>query len=145
MRVSMESVGTQPLFRATGEKSGYTMMVEVRGGEGVAPEGPYPMELIAMGLGGCLADNIVVILNKKRVTFTGVRMDIEADRAPESPKRFTAVRIRCTVQGSDLPQADLDKIIELAAKYCSAHATLSEGTPISTLGVVEKAPAVRGR
>lgn len=140
-RVTMESVGTEPLFRATGDKSGYTMTVEVRGGEGITPEGPYPMEMIAMGLGGCLADNIVTILSKKRVTYTGVRMEIEADRAPESPKRFTALRVRCTVHGSDFPQAELDKVLVLAAKYCSAHATLSTGTPITTVGVVEKAPA----
>ena len=137
MRVSLESVGTQPLFRATGENSGFTTIIEVRHGEGITPEGPYPMEMLAMGLGGCLADNIVVILNKKRVNYSVVRMDIEADRAPESPKRFTQLRVRCTVENGDIDQESLDKVVELAAKYCSAHATLSQGTPIEITSVVE--------
>lgn len=140
MRVTIESVGAEVLFRAVGEGSGQTILVDVRHGDGVVPEGPRPMELLAMGLGGCLADNVVVILKKKRVPFTGVRMEIEADRAPESPKRFTAVRIRCVVQAEGLTQEALDRILELAAKYCSAHATLTHGAPITTSGAVE-APA----
>lgn len=140
MRVLIESVGADVVFRATGEGSGQTIVVDARHGDGVVPEGPRPMELLAMGLGGCLVDNVVVILKKKRVPFIGVRMDIEADRAPESPKRFTALRLRCVVEAEGLTQEALDKVLELAAKYCSAHATLTQGVPITTVAAIE-APA----
>jgi putative redox protein len=137
MRVVLESQGQEPLFRATGEASGQSLWVDVRMGEGVDRRGPRPMELIAMGLGACLADNVVEILKKKRIAFEGLRMEIEADRAPEPPKRFTALTVRVTVKSANLTQEALDKILELSAKYCSAHATLSAGVPIATVGVIE--------
>lgn len=136
VKVVLESAGTEPLFKATGASSGQTIWVDVRQGEGVERQGPRPMELLQMGLGACLADNVVEILRKKRVAFTGVRLEIEADRAPESPKRFTAIRLHCVVASAGLTQDALDKIMALSAKYCSAHATLEQGVPVHTTAAV---------
>lgn len=136
MRVVLESAGAEPLFRATGTASGQTIWVDVRQGEGADRLGPRPMELIEMGLGACLADNVVEILRKKRIAFSGVRMEIEADRAPEPPRRFTALRLHCTVASAELKAETLDRVLELAAKYCSAHATLAHGVPIAVTAAV---------
>ena len=52
-------------------------------------DGFRPMELIAIGIIGCTAMDVISILQKKRQEITEFIVDLEASRAEEHPKVFT--------------------------------------------------------
>ena len=52
--------------------------------------GVRPMELIALGLAGCTAMDVISILRKKRQQVTQFDVQVDAPRSKEHPKVFTA-------------------------------------------------------
>lgn len=139
MRVILQSTGEERLFRATGETTGATIFVDVRKGEDIVRQGPRPMELMAMSLAGCMGSVAITILQKKRIPFDGLRIEVDADRSPEPTAHFTGVTIRFTIKtdSEKLTPEALAHVLELAGKNCSAHRTLSHGVPITAEGQVE--------
>jgi putative redox protein len=96
--------------------------------------GPKPIELIAIGLAGCTAFDVVNILRKKRQEVTGYEVSVEADQRQEPPNIFTKVRIRHVVTGLDVSEEAVKSAIHLSeSKYCSVSAMLSaSGAEIET-------------
>jgi len=63
----------------------------------------------------------VMILEKGRAAITGVEVELDAERAAEDPKVFTAVKLIYTFTGKDLKRAVVERAVALSAeKYCSA-------------------------
>lgn len=82
--------------------------------------GPKPIELVAAGLAGCTAFDVISILRKKRQRVTGYEVRVEADQAADPPAVFTQVRIRHIVSGYEIDPAALEYAIRLSEeKYCS--------------------------
>ena len=96
--------------------------------------GPKPIELIAIGLAGCTAFDVINILRKKRQEVTGYEVRVEADQRTEPPNVFTAVRVRHIVSGVDVSEEALQSAIHLSeSKYCSVSAMLeASGAQIKT-------------
>jgi putative redox protein len=81
--------------------------------------GPSPMQLVGYGLAGCMAMDVVVILTKGRHPLKGLRVDLTGMRAESEPRRFTAIEIHYTVNGS-VPEEAVQRAIDLSRdKYCS--------------------------
>lgn len=98
------------------------------GGEG---NGFRPMQLIAMGLAGCTAMDVISILSKKRQAVTDFQVQVHAGRAAEHPKVFTEAVIEYLVTGKGIDEASVVRAIELSAtRYCPAQAMLSKAFPI---------------
>lgn len=98
------------------------------GGEGL---GFRPMELLAIGLAGCTAMDVISILNKKRQEVSDFEVRVQAERAEQHPKVFTAVVIEYLVSGRGIDEAAVIRAIELSAtQYCAAQAMFSELMPI---------------
>src|SRR5689334_24299921 len=56
--------------------------------------GPKPIELVAVGLAGCTAFDVVTVLRQKyHQKVTGYAVRVEADQAERPPQVFTSVRI----------------------------------------------------
>jgi len=109
-------------FVGTGETSGRSATMDSSAEGGGQNSGSRPMELLLYGLGGCTGMDVVSILRKKRQPFTGLEMNLAADRAPQDPKRFTAIHIEYVVHGKVDPKA-MEEAIRLSEdKYCSARA-----------------------
>jgi putative redox protein len=107
---------------------------------GGAGEGGIPMEMILMGLGGCMAMDVISILAKKRQEVTSFEIQLHADRATEHPKVFTDITIECVVKGKGLDPAAVERAVELSEnKYCPAMAMLRKAANISTSFRVEEA------
>ena len=73
--------------------SGHAVVMDGAPESGGRNIGVRPMEMLLLGLGGCTAFDIVHILEKSREKVTGCDIELEAERAAEDPKIFTAVRI----------------------------------------------------
>jgi putative redox protein len=98
--------------------------------------GPSPMQALAFAVGACMAMDVVHILTKGRHDVRGLRVDLAGRRAPEAPRRFTAVTLRFTITG-DVPRDPIDRAIQLSRdKYCSAWHSLRQDIVLDTEVVV---------
>jgi putative redox protein len=94
-------------------------------------DGFRPMELLAVGLAGCTAMDVISILSKKRQEVTDFEVQVHAERAEEHPKVMTGAVIEYFVTGQNLDEAALLRAIELSAtRYCPAQAMFGKLMPI---------------
>ena len=113
-------------------ETGFTLPLGTDPSVGGNDDGFRPMELIAIGLAGCTAMDVISILQKKRQDVTGFDVEVHAGRAKEHPKVFTSALIEYSVSGHDVQEAAVRRAIELSAnRYCPAHAMLGQVMPIT--------------
>ena len=111
--------------------SGFPITLDADSTVGGTNSGPRPMEMIALGLAGCTAMDVISILRKKCKGVTGFEVRVDAPRAEGHPKVFTSAVITYIVKGSDIDEAAVLRAIELTAtKYCPAQAMLGQAFPI---------------
>ena len=111
--------------------SGFTQRLDSDTAAGGDNSGARPMEMIAIGLAGCTAMDVISILSKKQQKVADFQVKFHGDRAKEHPKVFTDSVIEYQVYGTNLDEAALVRAIELSAeKYCPAQAMLSKAFPI---------------
>jgi putative redox protein len=131
---------TQPLKRQrqfiaqTG--SGHNLLLDDTAGG----TGPKPIELVAAGLAGCTAFDVVTILREKyHQKVTGYEVRVEADQAERPPQVFTTVRIHHVITGFEIDEAALQNAIRLSEeKYCSVGAMVQKTASLhTTYAVVE--------
>ncbi len=95
--------------------------------------GPKPIELVAAGLAGCTAFDVINILRKKRQFVSGYEVFVVADQAAEPPSVFTEVRIRHVLTGREIdPKAVEDAIHLSETKYCSVGNMVNRTARITT-------------
>ena len=96
--------------------------------------GPKPIELVAAGLAGCTAFDVVTILRQKHhQKITGYEVRVEADQADRPPQVFTVVRIHHVITGFDVDPADVEEAIHLSEeKYCSVGAMVQKTASFKT-------------
>jgi putative redox protein len=96
--------------------------------------GPKPIELVAAGLAGCTAFDVITVLRQKyHQKVTGYEVRVEADQAERPPQVFTDVRIHHLVTGYDIDVAALEEAIRLSEeKYCSVGAMVQKSATFHT-------------
>jgi len=89
------------------------------------------MQLILLASAGCMAMDVVSILQKKKLDIKGFRVLMDGNRAEEHPKRFTEMNFVYEVRG-DIPKQEVDQAIRLSKdKYCSVSATIQNGVKMN--------------
>jgi len=130
-----------------------TFLGESASGHAVVMDGPpesggrnlgiRPMEMILLGMGGCTAFDVVMILKKARQPVTDCVVEMEAERATSEPKVFTRIHVHFIVTGSGLSDKQVARAVELSAeKYCSASIMLSKAVDITHDYVVLSLPVM---
>ena len=119
--------GTRRQFVARTGGGHYLLMDDKDGASG-----PKPIELVAAGLAGCTAFDVINILRKKRQTVTGYEVSVEAEQAAEPPAVFTRVKIHHLVHGEVDAKALEDAIRLSEEKYCSVGAMVSRSAEMVT-------------
>ena len=111
--------------------SSHSLQMDTDVSSGGRDTGARPMELIALGLAGCTAMDVVSILEKKRQAITAFQVKVHAELASEHPKVFTRAIIEYLITGNNVDEAAVVRAVELSAtKYCQAHAMLSKAFPM---------------
>ncbi len=125
-------------FVATAD-SGHAVIMDSDESVGGTDTGARPMELIAMGLGGCTAMDVISILRKKRQDVTAFEVKVHGERADEHPKVFTSFVIEYIVTGRAIDRAAVERAIALSAeRYCPAQAMLGQVAPMElTYTIIE--------
>jgi len=94
-------------------------------------DGFRPLELMAIGLAGCTAMDVISILKKKRQIVTGYEVNVNSERAEAHPKVFTAATIEYHVTGQSVDEKAVARAIELSAvRYCPAQAMMAKAFPM---------------
>ena len=113
--------------------SGHAIVVDGAPEFGGRNTGSRPMELILMGLGSCAAFDITIILRKARQAFTGLQVELKAERADTIPAVFTQITMCFVVTGSNINEQAVAKAVSLSIdKYCSVAEMLRAGGVIVT-------------
>ncbi len=99
--------------------------------DGSSKSANSPSELVLIALCGCTAYDVVTILQKKREPFTAVEVRAEAEKATESPRVYTAIKLHYRVKGSVARKAVEDAVRLSKEKYCSVGAMLSKTAQIT--------------
>lgn len=111
--------------------SGFPVKMDVDESGGGDNNGVRPMELLALGLAGCTAMDVISILRKKRQDVTQFDVRVDAARVREHPKVFTSAVITYIVSGNNVEESAVLRAIELSAtKYCPAHFMFGQIFPI---------------
>ena len=111
--------------------------VVIDSGEGGS--GPSPMGLVLIGVAGCTAIDVIMIMQKKRADIIDFKVNITGERADEHPKRYTNIHIEYVLYGRDIKPNAVEQAIQLSeTKYCSASASLNADID-STYRIVETA------
>ena len=111
--------------------SGFTVPLGTSPAVGRDNDGFRPLELIAIGLAGCTAMDVVSILKKKRQEITAFEVRVHADRAADHPKVFTHIVIEYIISGNGLSEDAVKRAVQLSEeKYCPAQAMFKEIMPM---------------
>lgn len=113
--VKLSWTGEGLLFRG-GAEGGVQIPID---GDSVA--GPSPVQALALALAGCMAADVVDILQKMRVPLEALDVTVEGDRAREAPRRYTGIRLHFRAAGVPAEsKGRLQHAVELSTeKYCS--------------------------
>ncbi len=111
--------------------SGFPLQMDAGESVGGGNNGARPMELLALGLAGCAAMDVISILQKKRQHVTQFDVRVNAPRAKDYPQVFTSAVITYVVVGKGVEENALLRAIELAAtKYCPALFMFEQVIPL---------------
>jgi putative redox protein len=111
--------------------TGFTVPLGAERSVGGDEDGFRPLELMLISLAGCTAMDVISILTKKRQDVTGFNVQVDAERAEEHPRVFTAITVVYTVRGRNIDPVAVERAIDLSeTRYCPAQAMLVQAVPI---------------
>lgn len=121
------------------ESAGHSIVIDGAPGFG-GDTGMPPMRLLLLGIAGCSAMDVIHILrNRMRKPLTGLRVEVDADKAEEHPKVYTRIGLKYLVKGRGLREKDVRRAIELSnEKFCSAAIMLGKTAEIVTSFEIEE-------
>ena len=112
--------------------SGHSVVMDGSPEHGGRNLGVRPMEMLLMGLGGCTAFDVILILQKSRQLVEDCEIELSANRSDEIPAVFTEIFVHFKVSGTDLSEKQVERAVKLSAeKYCSASKMLELAAPIT--------------
>jgi putative redox protein len=123
--------------------SGHSVVMDGAPDAGGRNLGFRPMEMLLLGLGGCSAFDVMLILKRSREKVTDCVIEIDGERAETDPKVFTNIKMHYVVTGHALDRKKVERAVSLSAeKYCSASAMIVKTARIEhTIEIVEAAAA----
>jgi putative redox protein len=104
---------------------------------GGTDKGLRPMELVAAGVAGCIAIDLILILKKQRIDSDKFKIEIEANRVEGTPSPFENIHLKFELD-PEIDVVRLTKNIQLVIdKYCSVSASLKDSIDI-TFEIIQK-------
>ena len=110
------------------DANGHTVKMDSSNETGGINFGIRPMQMLLMGLGGCSAIDIVMILKKQRQEVKDFSIKIEGEREPgKEPSLWQELKVIFTLTGN-IDEEKATRACELSMnKYCSVAETLRRG------------------
>jgi putative redox protein len=94
--------------------------------------GVRPMEMVLLGLGGCTAVDVIMMLQKSKQDVRDCHIEVSAERADSVPKVYTKIHVHYIVKGKDLNEAKVERAVNLSSeKYCSVSKMLEQAAEVT--------------
>jgi len=112
--------------------SGHSVVMDGPPDDGGRNMGVRPMEMVLLGMGGCTAFDVILILQRARQNVSDCHIELEAQRATDVPKVFTKIHLKYFIKGKDLDEKKVNRAVTMTAeKYCSVSIMLSGSVEIT--------------
>jgi putative redox protein len=107
------------------DASGHSVHMDAGENIGGGDKGVRPMQMLLMGLGGCSAIDIVMILKKQRQTIDSFEIGIDGEReVGKEPSLWKTIEINFKLKGQ-IDKEKAERAVALSMdKYCSVSKTL---------------------
>ncbi len=130
MKVRVKKIEGLKLF---GENSsGHRVIIDTKKEVGGFESAPSPMEYLLIACGACTLMDIISILNKMKVDYEEIEIEVEGKRKEEHPKYFEEIRLNYILKGENIEKEKVEKAINLSLeKYCSVSNNLKPKTKIT--------------
>lgn len=100
--------------------------------DGNRKEGPNPKALLLSAIAACSGIDVVDILEKMRVSFSDLTIDVETEQTDEHPRVFKDIWVTYKIKTGEENEDKVKKAIELSLdKYCGVSAMLRKNSPIN--------------
>ena len=103
---------------------------------GAQEAGLRPYNLLFGALGACFYSTFLSIVEKKRLTFEGATLEISGRHRDAQIATLEYVQIKITIRKPSDEKQFL-RSVELGAKYCSIHETISKVAQMEEVVVFE--------
>lgn len=114
------------------DENGFKIPMDASAIYGGKNEGVRPMELMLMSLGGCTGIEVSHILNKMRVKYDQIDIEVNGNRVEDHPKIFSDIYVLYRFKGENIPVEKVNKALQLAEQvYCSAANVINKTTNIN--------------
>jgi putative redox protein len=108
-------------FVARAGSSPAVVLDSTEGGSGVSP-----MQMVLIGVAGCTAIDVIMIMKKKRANIARFEVNVTGEMEESYPKRYAHIHIEYVLYGKDIKPKGVEQAIELSEKkFCSAMASLN--------------------
>lgn len=119
--------------------SGHRVLLDGPAEIGGLNRGARPMEMVLVGLAGCSAVDVLLILQKGRHDIHDLEVEVDAHRADAIPAVFTDIHLIFSAQGT-MSKAHLERAVSLSMeKYCSVALMLAPTVKITHKTQLRKA------
>jgi len=130
MRACVKWLDNMTFVGETG--SGHALVMDASPDVGGRDLGARPMEMLLLGMGGCSAVDVMLILKKSRQLVRDCWVEIEAQRADAVPAVFTHIHVHFVVVGDGVSEKHVERAVGLSTeKYCSASIMLGKTVDIT--------------
>ncbi|MCW3071963.1 MAG: osmotically inducible protein OsmC [Bacteroidetes bacterium] len=124
MRIELKRLDDAFHFEAVSETGNIALM---DAGENIGGhnKGVRPMQMLIMGLGGCSAIDVVLILKKQRQVVESFEISIDAEREKDKePSLWEEINLHFKLKGQ-IDKEKAERAVQLSMeKYCSVSKTL---------------------
>jgi putative redox protein len=124
MRIELKQLDNAFHFEAKDE-SGHSVHMDAGKDTGGNDKGVRPMQMLLMGLGGCSAIDIVMILKKQKQVVESFEISIDGEREEgKDPSLWKTIQIHFKLKGQ-IEKEKAERAVALSmTKYCSVSKTL---------------------
>lgn len=124
MRIELKQLDDAFHFEAISE-TGNIALMDAGENIGGSNKGVRPMQMLLMGLGGCSAIDIVMILKKQRQKISDFQITIDGEREEgKEPSLWKTIQIHFKLKG-EIDKKKAERAVQLSMdKYCSVSKTL---------------------
>jgi len=105
-------------------KDGAKIEIDAKGGFN-------PKALLLSGLAACSGIDVVEVLEKMRVPFADLKIEVETEQTTEHPKVFKDIHVNYIVTTAEENRDKVKKAVDLSLdKYCGVSAMLKKNSKI---------------
>ncbi len=113
-------INFKPPFKGTGYlDNGFELPI------GVSNKETKPYDLLLNALGACLYATFYEIIEKKKISFDDLNIEISGEKKEEVPTTLKNCNIIFKITNPS-KEKGLDKSLDLACKYCSVYQTIAK-------------------